>query len=80
MLKRKVYSIRKTGSLSNLELKEEILPDPKEEEVCIQIRAIGLNFADLFAIFGLYSATPKGEFTPGLEYSGVVIKIGEKVT
>lgn len=80
MLKRKVYSIRKTGSLSNLELKEEILPDPQEEEVCIQIKAIGLNFADLFAIFGLYSATPKGEFTPGLEYSGVVIKIGEKVT
>jgi alcohol dehydrogenase len=38
----------------------------------VAVRAIGLNFADVFAIWGLYGATHKGSFTPGLEYAGVV--------
>ena len=42
--------------------------------------AIGLNFADVFAIWGLYSATPAGEFTPGLEYAGTVVAVGPGVT
>jgi alcohol dehydrogenase len=48
--------------------------------VCVQVKAIGLNFADIFAIQGLYSATPKGSFIPGLEFSGEVIAVGEEVT
>ena len=44
------------------------------------MRAIGLNFADVFAIWGLYGATPKGEFTPGLEYAGTIEAAGEGVT
>jgi alcohol dehydrogenase len=36
-----------------------------------------LNFADIFAIFGIYSATPPTPFTPGLEFSGTVIGIGK---
>ncbi len=40
------------------------------------MKAVGLNFADIFAVLGLYSATPKGSFTPGLEYSGVVAEVG----
>lgn len=55
------------------------LPNPEPEEVQIEVKAIGLNFADVFAIWGLYSATPKGLFTPGLEFSGVVYKIGSQV-
>jgi len=38
-----------------------------------------LNFADLFAIQGLYSATPKGSFIPGLEYSGIILDKGKDV-
>ena len=37
---------------------------------------IGLNFADLFACLGLYSATPTGAFVPGLECAGVVEATG----
>ena len=59
---------------------EEQLPEPVENEVTVEIKAIGLNFADLFAIQGLYSATPKGSFIPGLEYAGVIIKKGAAVT
>ncbi len=69
-----------SGSLSYLNLIEEQMPDPAPGEVTIEVRAIGLNFADIFAIWGLYGATPEGEFVPGLEYSGVVAKVGESVT
>jgi D-arabinose 1-dehydrogenase-like Zn-dependent alcohol dehydrogenase len=67
------------GSLTNLHLVEEALPEPHDDEVCVKIHAIGLNFADIFAMMGLYSATPKGSFIPGLEYAGVVQSVGKKV-
>jgi len=79
-MNRKVYRITKAGSLANIKLVDENLPEPESDEVTVEIKAIGLNFADLFAIQGLYSATPKGSFIPGLEYSGVIIKKGRNVS
>lgn len=78
-MERLVYRINKAGSINNLKLLTENLPDPAENEVTIQVKAIGLNFADIFAIQGLYSATPKESFVPGLEYSGIIIKKGSEV-
>ena len=79
-VKRKAYKvIPRAGSMNNLKLIEDILPVPCDEEVCVKVKAIGLNFADIFAIFGLYSATPKGSFVPGLEYSGEIISAGKNV-
>ncbi|RMF23465.1 MAG: zinc-binding dehydrogenase, partial [Bacteroidetes bacterium] len=69
----------KAGNVRNLKLEDEPLPPPAPEEVTVEVRAIGLNFADVYAIWGLYSATPKGVFTPGLEYAGVVVRVGEGV-
>ncbi|MBE0550931.1 MAG: zinc-binding dehydrogenase [Ignavibacterium sp.] len=74
------YRINKAGSINKLKLVSENLPDPAEDELTVQVKAIGLNFADIFAIQGLYSATPKESFVPGLEYSGIVIKKGKDVT
>jgi alcohol dehydrogenase len=79
-MERLAYRISKAGSLKNLKLITENLSDPSKNEVTVQVKAIGLNFADIFAIQGLYSATPKESFVPGLEYSGIVIKKGEDVT
>ncbi|MTI21716.1 zinc-binding dehydrogenase [Fulvivirga sp. RKSG066] len=76
---RKVYRIAKAGNINKLTLQEEPISDPKKDEVQIEVKAVGLNFADIFAILGLYSATPKGSFIPGLEYSGVIIKKGTAV-
>jgi len=78
-MKRKVYRMNKAGSLDNLKLMEVDLPEPANNEVTVEVKAIGLNFADLFAIQGLYSATPKGSFIPGLEYSGIILKIGNNI-
>lgn len=79
MLERQVYRIPKAGSISNLALKTESIGEPAEDEVCVKVKSIGLNFADIFAIQGLYSATPKGSFIPGLEFAGEIIAVGADV-
>lgn len=79
-MKRTVYRIAKAGSINDLKLTKETLPLPEPDEVQVEVKAIGLNFADIFAIQGLYSATPKESFIPGLEYSGVIINKGKYVT
>jgi alcohol dehydrogenase len=79
MLERQVYRTAKAGDIRDLKQQRETLEAPKADEVCVQVKAIGLNFADIFAIQGLYSATPKGSFIPGLEFSGEVISIGDGV-
>jgi len=66
------------GSLDRLRLQEEPLPPPGPGEARIRVEAIGLNFADIFACQGLYSATPSGSFVPGLECAGVIEAIGDR--
>jgi len=78
-MERLAYQINKAGSLNNLKLNKENLRDPSENEVTVEVKAIGLNFADVFCIQGLYKAAPKENLIPGLEFSGVVINKGSKV-
>jgi NADPH:quinone reductase-like Zn-dependent oxidoreductase len=69
------------GDIQHLALREvPALEAPRNHQVTIDVKACGLNFADVFACLGLYSATPSGEFTPGLEFSGLVIAKGGGVT
>ncbi|MDX5480271.1 MAG: medium chain dehydrogenase/reductase family protein [Hymenobacteraceae bacterium] len=79
MIERQVYRMPKAGSINHLKLQKEVLGRPRAGEVCVEVKAIGLNFADVFAMQGLYSATPEGSFIPGLEFSGEVIAVGEEV-
>jgi alcohol dehydrogenase len=73
---RAVWRISRAGSLDRLGRMAESLADPAPGEARVRVRAIGLNFADLFACLGLYSATPRGAFVPGLEFAGVVEALG----
>lgn len=76
MSDREVWLMPKAGSLRRLTRVTEPLPPPGSGEARVRVEAVGLNFADLFACFGLYSATPKGPFVPGLECAGVVEALG----
>ena len=78
-MERKSYRITKAGSLKRLKLVTEELKKPVENEVCIKIKAIGLNFADVFTIMGLYKAAPQKDFIPGLEFSGIIYDKGPNV-
>lgn len=80
MIERQVYRMPKAGSIKELKLQTEELGPPAADEVCVKVKAVGLNFADIFAMQGLYSATPKGAFIPGLEFSGEIMAVGEQVS
>ena len=55
-------------------------PTPKDTEVLIEIKAIGLNRADLLQRKGTYPS-PKGwPEWPGLELAGVIAEVGSSVT
>lgn len=78
-MNRQSYRVFKPGSLKKLKFVDETLSKPGKDQVTVEVKAIGLNYADIFAIMGLYSATPKEPFVPGLEYAGVVAEVGENV-
>jgi alcohol dehydrogenase len=78
MIERRVYKIQ-AGSIENLVVSKENLLSPADNEVQIAVQAIGLNFADLYSIWGMYKAAPKTDFTPGLEYSGSISETGAHV-
>ena len=77
MIKRKVHRVTKPGSINRLAFVEEDLPSPAKGEVTIDVKSAGLNFADIFAVKGLYAATPKDPFIPGLEFAGDILDPGD---
>ncbi|QKX16559.1 zinc-binding dehydrogenase [Microbulbifer sp. YPW1] len=74
---RKVWRTQKAGAISNLKLVDESVGPLSGEHIRIAVKSVGLNFADIFALTGLYSATPQGSFIPGLEFAGVVTALGD---
>jgi len=80
MIERKIYKMDRVGSINDLTLRTEQLVEPGNAEVTVKVLAIGLNFADVFAMQGLYKAAPKTSFIPGLEFSGEVVAVGKGVS
>jgi synaptic vesicle membrane protein VAT-1 len=74
--RRDVWRIDRAGSLARLSRRGEDLADPAPGQARVAVRSVGLNFADLAACLGLYSATPRGSFIPGLEFAGVIEAVG----
>ncbi|HVQ38321.1 MAG TPA: medium chain dehydrogenase/reductase family protein [Pyrinomonadaceae bacterium] len=75
---RQVVTTR-NGGVEVLEV--QTAPDPKAGpgEVVVNVRAAGLNFADILARQGLYPDGPKKPCVMGYEVSGVVEAAGEGV-
>ena len=69
---RTLWRTPEAGDLARLQRQHEALQPLPAGQVRVEVRAVGLNFADIFALTGLYSATPSGAFVPGLEFAGVV--------
>ncbi len=68
------------GSEGRIELMEVPRPEPASCEVLLKINAAGVNFADTLMLAGRYQDTPEAPFAPGLEVSGEIVALGEKVT
>src|SRR5579871_3991552 len=64
-----------------LRFEERADPEPGDTEVLVEVRAAGLNGADLLQRRGSYPA-PEGSPAqiPGLEFAGTVLAAGARVT
>jgi len=69
----------KPGSEQALKICEWPDPTPKNDEVLIEVRAFGVNFADIMARKGQYQDAPPMPFICGYEVSGVIKEIGSQV-
>jgi len=67
------------GSYDVLEVQE--VPDlqPANDELLVQVKASGLNFADILARKGQYPDGPDKPCVMGYEVSGVVTEVGSKI-
>lgn len=70
----RAYTINAIGDSPHLT--DIAVPEPGVGQVRIDIKACGLNFADLLMQTGTYQDTPPAPFTLGMEVSGVVSALG----
>jgi len=76
----KAVVITKPGAPEVLEFTDVPTPEPKGTEVRIAVQATAVNQADILQRQGLYPAPPSVPANiPGLEYAGVVDKVGPDV-
>ena len=68
------------GPVDNLVIEDWDDPVPGDGQVAFDVRAAGLNFADILIIAGKYQVRPPLPFVPGNEASGIVTAVGRNVT
>jgi len=76
----RVIYVSKTGGVEVMQVKEEPIPEVKEGHVLLNVKATGINFAELMCRQGLYDRAPPTPSILGFEASGVVDAVGEGVT
>ncbi len=62
----------------DIQKRDALTPGPGE--VCIAVKAAGLNFPDLLMTYGKYQFRPDPPFVPGLEVAGDIVAIGADVS
>ena len=75
--------IERPGGYHRLQIIEFAPPEPRVNEVLVEVVAAGVNFADIFIRLGLYKSAKEfvgWPISPGFEFSGTVLKCGRDVT
>jgi len=73
----KAVSIETPGGPDALKIKNMPRPTPRDEELLIQVKAAGINRADILQRQGHYPPPPGESDIPGLEIAGVVSAMGK---
>ncbi len=68
------------GPVENLVVEEIDDPVPGDNDIAFDVRAAGVNFADLLSVAGQYQVRAPLPFVPGNEAAGVVTAVGANVT
>jgi NADPH2:quinone reductase len=75
----KAFVVTGFGGPDVLQQREETVPALGPTQILVRVRAIGLNFADIFGRLGVYPGTPDPPYIPGLEFSGEITAVGPRV-
>ncbi|KAG6649817.1 hypothetical protein CIPAW_07G237100 [Carya illinoinensis] len=75
----KAIRVHEHGGPEVLKWEDVEIGEPKEGEIRVKNKAIGLNFIDVYFRKGVYKA-PDLPFTPGMEAAGVVTAVGPGLT
>jgi len=76
----RALTFRNFGDSSVLHYEEYPTPEIKSNEVLIEMKAIGLNFADIYRRKGNYHLEGTPPYLLGYEGSGIITQIGAAVT
>lgn len=68
------------GPPENLNLLDIPAPEPKPDQVVVDVHSAALNFPDVLMVEGKYQVRPEFPFAPGGEFSGTVASVGTAVT
>jgi len=73
--------IAKNGAASILQVQSGAFDENlADDDVIIEVKYSGINFADILMRLGVYRDAPPKPFVPGYEVSGIVKQVGPKVT
>ncbi|KAK1419500.1 hypothetical protein QVD17_28672 [Tagetes erecta] len=75
----KAIRVHEVGGPQVLKWEDVEIGDPKDGEIRVKNKAIGLNFIDIYFRTGVYKAAAL-PFTPGMEAVGVVTAVGLGLT
>jgi NADPH2:quinone reductase len=75
----KVIEVKQFGGPETLQLVEETIPAPQSGQVVVDVKASGINFADIMAREGHYPSVPSVPFRPGFEIAGIVSQLGDGI-
>lgn len=76
----KAFVCRKiTDDLSGVSVQEVERPEPGPGEVLVRVRAASVNFPDILICQGKYQLKLEPPFTPGMDLSGEIEALGERV-
>jgi NADPH:quinone reductase len=76
----KAIVVEELGGTEVLKIQHIPVPEPRKGQVLIKVSSVGLNFADILAVRGEYLTRTRTPYTPGMEFSGTVVALGEGVT
>ncbi|WP_298829414.1 quinone oxidoreductase [uncultured Planococcus sp.] len=75
----KVIKFEEYGGPDVLQFVEAEKPDPAATEAIIEVKAIGINYADTARREGKYVVPTELPYIPGSEVAGVIVEVGKNV-
>lgn len=75
----RAFQVVEHGAPSTLQCNTIPDPTPGKGQLRIGIKAAGVNFPDVLVVSGKYQVLPQRPFSPGKDFAGVVLEVGEGV-